>query len=97
MAKRRKTARPDRLRKPREFLRDAETRVASIRKQLRQWRQRFPGHSGSTDDAIALTLLIEQLARKGRTATAAQATVLAEKTEIIIDLLGTEIDALLAS
>ena len=97
MAKRHAPVRPDRSWKPREFLQNAETLAATVRRQLRQWKWGFPDQSGSMDDAVALSLLIEQLARKGRTATAAQATDNAEKVDLLIDLLGTEIDDLLAS
>lgn len=97
MVKNHAAVRPDRSWKPREFLRNAEARSVAVRRQLRQWKRRFPDQSGSMDDAVALALLIEQLARKGRTATAAQATDIAEKVDLMIDLLGTEIDDLLTS
>ncbi|MBI4716830.1 MAG: hypothetical protein HY763_03420 [Planctomycetes bacterium] len=48
-------------------------------------------------DAIALTLLIEQLSQKGRNADADEATEIAEKVDLLVDLLWTEIDELLAS
>ena len=97
MVKHHAPVRPDRSWKPRELLRNAEALSATVRKQLRQWKRRFPDQSGSIDDAVALALLIEQLARKGRTATAAQATDIADKVDQLIDLIGTEIDDLLTS
>jgi hypothetical protein len=49
------------------------------------------------DDAVALAMLIEQLARYGQTLTAAEAMELAERLERLFDQLRAEVDSLLAS
>ncbi|MBE3037802.1 MAG: hypothetical protein IMZ62_03160 [Chloroflexi bacterium] len=49
------------------------------------------------DDAVALAALVEDLARHGRAASAEDAIVIAGYVEQLLDMLRTEIDAILAS
>ena len=85
--------------KPRDFFRDCENSANRIRKLLRsaRTRRRASGTSGAMDDAVALTMLIENIARYGQTLPAAEAMDFAERLERLFDLLQAEVDTLLAS
>lgn len=85
--------------RPRELFRVVEDGAIRIRKLLvsERTRRRAVGTSGSMDDAVALAMLIEDLARYGRTLAAAEAMGLAEKLELLFDQLRAEVDSLLVS
>lgn len=70
-----------------------------IRKLLRSGKdqRRVSATSGSMDDAVALAILIEQVARYGQTLAVAEAMDLAERLEPLFDQLRAEVDSLLAS
>lgn len=93
----RRFPRPELRWTPRRFLQLAERKANCLRKQLQAFSVGASGNAGSMGDAIALTLLIEQLSQKGRNADADEATEIAEKVDLLVDLLWTEIDELLAS
>jgi len=83
--------------RPREFLDNVLSRTIEIRKFL----SRMPNSpsrelSASAADALVLAQLIAQFCELGRKANAADAIVIAEKVEILIDQLWTEIDFILA-
>lgn len=84
---------------PREFFRTVEDSAIRIRKLLRsaRTRRRVVGKSVAMDDAVALAVLIEKLARHGKTLAAAEAMDLAERLERLFDQLRAEVDSLLAS
>ena len=87
------------FRRPREFFRAAESSAIRIRKLLRSERisRRATKSSVAMDDAVALTISIEQIARYGQTLTAADATDLAGRLERLFDQLRSEVDSLLVS
>ncbi len=84
--------------RPREFLKTAETMAARLRRSLRQVGtiQDVEGCSVSSHDALAIAELIVDLCRFGRRAQAADAIMIAERVEVLLDQLGTEIDFILA-
>ena len=85
--------------RPREFFRAVEEGAIRIRKLLvsERTQRRASGTSGSMDDAVALAILIEQVARYGQTLAVAEAMDLAERLEPLFDQLRAEVDSLLAS
>lgn len=85
--------------KPSEFFRACESSAIRIRKLLRSGKdqRRVSATSGSMDDAVALAILIEQVARYGQTLAVAEAMDLAERLEPLFDQLRAEVDSLLAS
>ena len=91
--------RPGGCPRPREFLRLVEDQANRIRKLLQAMRpvKSTSGSSGSTDDAVALAELVERLAHWGQGIAAVDAIDLAERVELLIDMLGAEVDGLLTS
>ncbi len=87
------------FRRPRDFFRTAECSAIRIRKILRSERisRIATGSSVAMDDAVALAICIEQIARYGQTLTAADAMDLAGKLERLFDQLRSEVDSLLVS
>jgi len=85
--------------KPSVFFRAVEDGAIRIRKLLQSGRTRREASetSGSMDDAVALSELIELLARHGQTLAAEDAIDLAERVELLFDQLQAEVDSLLAS
>jgi hypothetical protein len=92
-------ARPGSPWKPSEFFAYAEAYATTVRKLLHKLKTKDDlwGNSASMDDAEAIAILIEQLARYGTTASAADAIEIAERVESLTDMLRAEIDAILAS
>ena len=90
---------PGLLWQPREFFEFAEAYAGRIRKVLRNAERRagVPRTSVSMDDAVALAALAENLARHGKRASAEDAIVIAGYVEHTLDMLRTEINAILAS
>ena len=91
--------RPGPIRTPRDFLKYAEDYAVRIRKFLVDLRPcaGVTEPRPSKDDAFAIACLIEELSSKGKQADAADAIEIAERVELLIDALWSEIDALLAS
>lgn len=91
--------RPEGPWKPRELLGFAESYAIRVRRTLSDMDARGlpPGESGhSWRDAVELASLIEQLAKRGHSLAAAEATEIAEYVELLLDLLRAEINELLA-
>lgn len=84
--------------RPREFLKEAENAAVRIRKDLRQIEltQDVEGASVSAHDALAIAKLIIDICRFGRIAQAEDAIMAVEQVEVLLDLLGIEIDLILA-
>ena len=93
------SARPRLDWKPRELLEHGESLAVSIRKRLCELhpRRKLSSTSASTDDAVALAELIQMLASFGKERPAEEAIVIAEQVERMLEMLRTEIDAILAS
>ena len=91
--------RPERFLRPREFLRSTEAASIRIRKLLRRLRARHGPReaSGPTDDALRLAGRIEDLSRSGLVASAADAIEIAEEVELLVAVLRSDVDVLLAS
>lgn len=85
--------------KPSEFFRVAECSAIEIRKLLKSQgtQQGACVTSGSTDDAVGLAELIEELSRHGQTLPAAEAIDLVGRLERLFGQLQAEVDSLLAS
>jgi hypothetical protein len=80
--------------RPQDICRAAETRAAGIRKLLKSGQlSSVKGGGGSMDDALRLAETIEQLARLGREADAAEAVEIVGMIEVLASLLSHEIDA----
>ena len=84
--------------RPRELLRDAETHAAAIRKLLKLVaRRKGRQNRGIMDDAVKLAETIEQLARLGRSSSAAEAVDIEFRIEVLTSLLEGKIDQVIAS
>lgn len=75
-----------------DLLREADRRATQALKVLRhpRWKNLEPEHSGSRDRAIELAKLVIALAKRARRSNAFQASIFAEKLELVLDLLHVE-------
>lgn len=82
----------------RETLRAVETSANRTRKLLRDIES-WSGatRSGNMDDVLKLADMVERLARHGQRLDAEEAIDLAERLELLLEVLGAEVDAILAS
>ena len=94
-----KDVRPESFLRPSEFLRSSEGVSIRIRKLLCRLRARHGSReaSGPTDDALGLARLIEDLSRFGLQAGVADAIEIAEHVELLVAMLRSDVDAILAS
>ena len=93
-----KKARPDTASKLRGFLRSLEQAANRIRKLLRDHKSRSrASRSRSIDNAVKLAELVERLAHHGQSLAAADAIDLADRLELLLEMLRAELDAILVS
>ena len=78
-------------------LRAVNNRTVAIRKLLRTAQQKDSKGRGVTDDALQLAETIEKLSVFGQHCSAEDVVDVASRVEILISILETEVDSILAS